>query len=417
MYSLAAALLLRPTSFYKKLHQRRGREAIGVKEAELDVTGAVEGDNTDLTKCVVNHIRDDRREVVQVNQRAGETSASSNTSSIVTSPETSFDGVTACKAEKENSKTGKIRDLAGLAKSLPEIQVLHRGKEELVPTSRKRTFSEPTKVDTAAQKQTRDLKKGGVIERASESTIAKYISMPSLEFGSMPVIDLRDTMANYTVHEIPEKDAEEEESFIVGESRARTTSDQKPRIQEGRVVQCCKSALSVLDFSLLRRPTFRMLLVYFAFSPVVNITTNLLPAVAIEKGVGKTEAALLLSITGGLDLVCRLGTGFIADSKKLHASTLIVIAFVVLSIMTQFVRFMTSFVHFLVLAVVYGLLGGVSNVLGAILIIEYTGLENMGKGIGFAQFMVGASMAGVYPLLGKNRCNQLQNPILIYRDT
>ncbi|PVD34236.1 hypothetical protein C0Q70_05504 [Pomacea canaliculata] len=100
-HSLAAAFLLRPTSFYKKLHQRRGREAIGVKEAELDVTGSVEGDNTGLTKCVVNHIRDDRREVVQVNQRAGETSASSNTSSIVTSPETSFDGVTACKAEKK----------------------------------------------------------------------------------------------------------------------------------------------------------------------------------------------------------------------------------------------------------------------------------------------------------------------------
>ncbi|PVD34235.1 hypothetical protein C0Q70_05503 [Pomacea canaliculata] len=223
--------------------------------------------------------------------------------------------------------------------------------------------------------------------------------MPSLEFGSMTVIDLRDTMANYTVHEKPEKDAEEEESFIVGESR-----EGLPLTEAKNSGRPCRAMLQVgaVCAGLLSSPSAHISHAagVFRLFPVVNITTNLLPAVAIEKGVGKTEAALLLSITGGLDLVCRLGTGFIADSKKLHASTLIIIAFVVLSIMTQFVRFMTSFVHFLVLAVVHGLLGGVSNVLGAILIIEYTGLENMGKGIGFAQFVVGASMAGVYPLLG-----------------
>nr|KAG5692013.1 hypothetical protein BaRGS_027658 [Batillaria attramentaria] len=166
------------------------------------------------------------------------------------------------------------------------------------------------------------------------------------------------------------------------------------------VVTCPKKAVSMLDFSLFRRPVFRLLVCFFMLAPVINCNLDYLPAIAAEKGLTETQASLLLSIIGALDLMCRLASGFIADSGKLRPATLIIITYVTMGVVNQFVRFLTTFPTFVVLAILQGLLGGVGNCLAVVLIIDIVGLENMSKAIGFAQLASGASLAAIYPLLG-----------------
>nr|KAG5692012.1 hypothetical protein BaRGS_027657 [Batillaria attramentaria] len=167
-----------------------------------------------------------------------------------------------------------------------------------------------------------------------------------------------------------------------------------------QVLECLKSSLFVLDLSLFRRPLFRLLFLYCLLCSSVNVTNSYLPAVATENGVSEQQAALLLSIIGGLDVVSRLGSGLLADKKVIRVPTMIIASFLVLGTCNQLVRFMTSFPHFVALAVLQGLLAGVSNCMVPILMLEFVGVENMGKGIGFFILASGAFMAGFYPLLG-----------------
>lgn len=158
---------------------------------------------------------------------------------------------------------------------------------------------------------------------------------------------------------------------------------------------------SPLDFSLFRRPVFRLLFSCFILFPTVNIAVAYLPVVAREKDISETDVAKLLSIIGGLDLFSRLGSGIFADRKFVRVSTMVVISFVALGVTYHCVRFLTSFSSFVALAVMQGLLGSVVNCMIPVLIVDHVGLENMAKGIGFYQVAAGCFIAGIHPLLGK----------------
>ena len=108
-----------------------------------------------------------------------------------------------------------------------------------------------------------------------------------------------------------------------------------------------------------------------------------------------------MSVVGGLDLICRVCCGVIADFKIVSVPRMIIVTFFILGIVVQFVGFLTSFTHLLGLAVVQGMFGGVANCLAPVLIIEFVGIDNMGKAIGFCILVSGASMAAIYPFLGE----------------
>ncbi|KAK7474190.1 hypothetical protein BaRGS_00034539 [Batillaria attramentaria] len=206
-------------------------------------------------------------------------------------------------------------------------------------------------------------------------------------------------------HQERTADAESDVSPENGEKATRTTTTCCHRNHSDdscakRFLTCLVRPLLMLDFSLFHRPLFRLLVLFFACSTVVNITVDYLPAIATEQGVSEQQAALLLSVIGGLDFVCRLATGFIADLRKIRVSTMIIISCLILGLANQFVRFLTSFPLFLGLAVLQGMLGGVTHSLMPILIIEFVGLDNLGKGLGFLQLVSGAFVAGFFPLLG-----------------
>lgn len=298
-------------------------------------------------------------------------------------------------------------DLAALANSNPELAF----SPSTSGPYRKRTFSEPPEKAARVRDQSEAKPHGsGILEAISHSSVAKYMSVSSLEL--VPASLLPNVPSSHTRQKVRTGSTRSLDSGL-GEDHGSKThgsdkADRGAACSCGRVVKCLlrcpRKAVFMLDFSLFRSPIFRLLLLYTMTSPFVNITLDYLPALASENGVSESRAALLLSIIGGLDLACRLCCGFIADLRILRVPTMIIISFVILAVVTQFVRFMTSFEHLVVLAVMQGIFGGVANCLVPVLIIEFVGLENMGKGIGFCQLASGASMAAIYPFLGESGC-------------
>lgn len=180
------------------------------------------------------------------------------------------------------------------------------------------------------------------------------------------------------------------------------TDDQNHTLKRYRpVLRWLKSKLLILDFSLFRRPSFRLFFVYFMLSPTVNVGVDYLPALADQRDVPKLQAAQLLSIIGGLDMASRLFSGFLADLKVVPVPAMVASALVVLGVAYQCVRFLTSFALLLVLAVVQGLLAGVVNAMVPVLILHVVGLRDMAKGIGFQFLAEGSFLAAFHPLLGK----------------
>ena len=164
---------------------------------------------------------------------------------------------------------------------------------------------------------------------------------------------------------------------------------------------CPRTVVALLDFSQFRNPMFVLFIIYSVFGNIVNSILDYLPALVQQKGLSESQAALLLGIYGGLDLVCRVSCAVIAHINKVRMTTLTMVTAAIVAVLMQFVRFMTKFEHFLVLVVLHGLLGGVGNCMFTVLVIEFVGLDSMAKCIGWNQLICGVSMAFLYPLLGK----------------
>ncbi|KAK7097940.1 monocarboxylate transporter 14-like [Littorina saxatilis] len=167
-----------------------------------------------------------------------------------------------------------------------------------------------------------------------------------------------------------------------------------------RLASCPRATFCVLDFSLFASPLFRLLLAFFVLYPCINIMISYLPALASERGIPESQAALLLTIIGALDFFCRLCCAFIANSKKVKVSTMIAVSFVILGVTAQFVRLMTSWAHLVTLSVLLGMLAGVGNVLMPVLVVDFVGLDGMGKALGFVLLSCAAAAAAMFPLLG-----------------
>lgn len=277
-------------------------------------------------------------------------------------------------------------DVLMLAKSQPEFGVLSTS----LPLPRKRTLSEIPECVTR-RKRLAAQSRPDLLQTVSQSSVVRYLSMASLD-GSLSTVVPPESIwdGKHTKHHISKAEHHHHPQNAVGICDRICRS----------VRQCPQNFILALDFSLFREPLFFLLMGFICFHPFINITLDYLPAVAIEKGIPESRCALLLSVIGGLDFVCRLTTGFIASMTAVRASTLIAISFLTVGIVMHFVGYLSTFPHFVILAVLQGLFGGVANTLYAVLVIEFLGLENMSKGLGFCLLVSGASQAIVYPFLG-----------------
>lgn len=371
LHTIPAALLFRPISYFRSSRRIR----------QVQTRQSIDEKNTALV-CPAAEV-----EVSMINEKHVDTRNMCN--------EATYESPMCKVDEQQYSKSS-----AKYANSHGPLQ--HAAKETRSDTENGGLIAEAIKEDSF---QSENCNESLLCNQSGDRDDALYVKCIDTDTKGQILCDNKQSVMG--IRESTES-AHKQQKCVDG-IRANQTSDSDSLLDSKTPKSCSKAVVTKprsgvqfpLDFSLFRRPIFRLLFSCFFLFPVVNVTVAYLPVVARENNVSETHVANLLSIIGALDLVSRLGSGVIADRKLLRVSTMIVISFFTLGVTYQCVRFLTSFETFVVLAVIQGLLGSVVNCLIPVLIVDHVGLENMAKGIGFYQVAAGSFIAVVNPLLGE----------------
>ncbi|XP_048246697.1 monocarboxylate transporter 12-B-like [Haliotis rufescens] len=176
------------------------------------------------------------------------------------------------------------------------------------------------------------------------------------------------------------------------EFRAKTSSFGEEKSK------CCKS--NILDLSLIKMPMFQLFAITSVFGICINLTVNYIPAFANENHINKTDSALLLLIMGSTDFFCRIILGVLVDLKLLKVNQIMAIGLILSGTMAQFTFFFTTYPLMIMFSIFHGIFGSSYQSLVPILIVDYMGLEYMGKTLGFSSMLHGMSIAMTHPILG-----------------
>ncbi|XP_067659769.1 monocarboxylate transporter 5-like [Haliotis asinina] len=161
-----------------------------------------------------------------------------------------------------------------------------------------------------------------------------------------------------------------------------------------------KKALSSLDFSLFKMPMFRLIILVAFFSVLIGVTPVYIPALAKEKGLEQTDAALFLTIAGAVDFFCRLLAGFLIDLGHVSAHTVMAIGLAIAGTLTQFTSFYNSYALMMAFTVTMTVFSCTYFALINVAIIDFMGLDYLGKTLGFVSLFHGMSIAICHPIVG-----------------
>ncbi|XP_046560587.1 monocarboxylate transporter 12-B-like [Haliotis rubra] len=161
-----------------------------------------------------------------------------------------------------------------------------------------------------------------------------------------------------------------------------------------------KKVLSTLKFSLFKNPVFLLVIFYSYFGINIGLVPVYLPALAKEKGISQSNAAIFLLISGAIDFFSRLFYGFLADTKILRVTTIMAIGLIITGTVTHLTVFFNSYVTLLIYSVVYGMFASSYFCLIPVAIVDLLGLPSMAKTLGFVSLFHGVSMAVTHPIVG-----------------
>ena len=279
----------------------------------------------------------------------------------------------AAAEDKTGSEIGDS-SMEPLTKSLQTIHVQHAGRsdERVKRASRNRSVSGA--ID--------------ILVRASSVGSSQSMSLAALNFdgsklGSEPV--LFEGLADARIKE-------------TGSSQDDDDSDETR--------SCCRVARRKLSGSslpsLFGSPVFWLLIVYhFAGNLASGLPAFFLPFLAQEKGLTVTQGALLVTISGALDIVSRFAPGVLAQSKLVKPQMSVIVSMVIIGAMFQFTSFMDGMVSLTLMSVAYGLFAGVFYSMMALIIIDFTDLERFPMAFGINQLAIGISGAAGFSLFGE----------------
>lgn len=162
-----------------------------------------------------------------------------------------------------------------------------------------------------------------------------------------------------------------------------------------------KKALSSLDFSLFKKPMFRLIALVAFFSVLIGVVPVYIPALANEKGLDQRDAALFLTIAGAVDFVCRLLVGFVIDLGHINANTIMAIGLAVAGTLTHFTPFYNSYALMMMFTVTMTMFSCTYFALINVAIIDFMGMDYLGKTLGFVSLFHGMAIAICHPIIGK----------------
>ncbi|CAL1546274.1 unnamed protein product [Lymnaea stagnalis] len=148
---------------------------------------------------------------------------------------------------------------------------------------------------------------------------------------------------------------------------------------------------SALDFSLLRNYLAILYLFTFGLHHSSVFLATYVPSYAVKVGVSQQNAAILLTIVGTCDGASRVAYGFFADLRLVRPSRVLAGLYMFLGLVCQFTSQFTTLGGLVFLAVSYGCCGLSHLSLNAPLIVDFLGVEHLGK-----VFALGALTSSVF---------------------
>ncbi|CAG5117585.1 unnamed protein product [Candidula unifasciata] len=134
---------------------------------------------------------------------------------------------------------------------------------------------------------------------------------------------------------------------------------------------------NLFDLNLLNDWLMRLLLASTLLGALLQYIPTYIPTLAVQKGLDKTEAAILLTVCGGK-----------------------FISLLIVGTLCHLTHFLTSFPTLLLLSVTHGMFGGARMSLMPVVAMDFVGVDNLSKALGFNAMIATLSLSLHHPFLG-----------------
>ncbi|GFO42643.1 monocarboxylate transporter 5 [Plakobranchus ocellatus] len=157
--------------------------------------------------------------------------------------------------------------------------------------------------------------------------------------------------------------------------------------------------LSMFSTELLRTWCLHILLIGACTGSLLQYLLAYLPTLASKQGMDASQVAILLTVSGAVDLASRIVIGLFTDLKILTPGQIVAITQIIIGTTVHFVHFYTDFNWLMFLSVIIGLFGSTRQNLSTLITIEFMGLSRFRKALGFQAMISTLSLAIHHPLL------------------
>lgn len=189
--------------------------------------------------------------------------------------------------------------------------------------------------------------------------------------------------------------------FATAEDGATSTpEDDRCRV----VVHSEETSRLIRNLSIFAEPMFYLICASFAVI-LFNLTTYLTVIVdfAVDNGVDRMKAVLLISAYSVADLAARLGSGWISDRGFVSRGNMMSVNFLIGGLVLFAIPAFTSYVGQLTMAAISGWANGCTMILVSVLLTEHTGLDRLPISFGVTSLIAGALCLTRPPLIGHYR--------------
>ncbi|BFZ00707.1 hypothetical protein BsWGS_03746 [Bradybaena similaris] len=156
---------------------------------------------------------------------------------------------------------------------------------------------------------------------------------------------------------------------------------------------------ALIDLSLFKIWRFRMNALFIVLSVNTNYTIIYMPVICSATGISKSDAAILMTLSGVMDLGTRIVTGFIGDFKFVSKPKLVTFSLLIVGSVCHSIRFFTTYTLFVVYAILIGVFGGIRQNFFNIMLIEYVGVDRMATAYGLSSTMATLTLSVNHPIV------------------
>lgn len=158
--------------------------------------------------------------------------------------------------------------------------------------------------------------------------------------------------------------------------------------------------LTIFDPGVMKNPSMQLLLTVYFFWTAGECVSIYLPAKAVDTGLTREEAALVMSIYGGIIAPSQIIVGILADLFHIPISYLLMSSLIGMTIFSLVFTFCQSFSMFVACASVFAIFQGFTYPLRIVLVSSVLGVKNLTKGYSPLCLLIGLTYIIITKITG-----------------